>query len=99
MCTFDPARANQTMAPNLSNEQRLAYVVQELESLLDMLDGAEDCKWIYQSLIGLSILHKRLSQEWPSQRDQMQNWVLQLQILDPLRNGRWQDLEQSLALK
>ena len=98
ICTFDPAYADQTMAPDLSNEQRLAYVNHELESLLEMLDGAEDCKWIYQSLIELSLLYKRLSQTWPSQQDQMQNWVSQLEQLDPLRKRRWLDLKQSLDL-
>ena len=86
------------MIPNMGNEQRLVYVDQQIENLLDMLDGAEDCKWIYQSLIELSILRKRLSNEWPSQRDQIQGWLLQLHSLDPLRKGRWQDLERSLAL-
>ena len=98
MCTFDPAYASQTMAPGLSNEQRVAYVTREVESLLEMLDGAEDCKWIYQALIELSLLRKRLNGEWPMQKDQLQNWIHHLHSLDPLRKGRWQDLEQGLAL-
>ena len=99
MCTFDPAYANQTMAPGLSSEQRMAYVNREFESLLEMLDGAEDCKWIYQALIELSLLHKRLNGEWPMQKDQMQSWVRHLHDLDPLRKGRWQDLKQGLLLQ
>lgn len=98
MCAFDPAYASKSMVPNMSHEQILAYVNQQMEDLLDMLDGAEDCKWIYQSLIELSMLHKRLSKDWPSQKDQMRGWILHLQDLDPLRQGRWQDLKQSLAV-
>ena len=98
MCTFDPSYAAQSMAPNLTTEQRLAYVVREIENLADMLEFDEDCKWIYKSLIELSILHKKLSQQWPSSKDQLGIWLLQLKSLDPLRKGRWDDLEQSLAL-
>lgn len=97
MCTFNPKYAKQTMAPNLNNEQRLGYVAQEMDNLIDMLDGSEDCKWIYQSLIELCILHRRLCEGWPKQRDKMPDWILQLQTLDPLRSGRWQDLKESLA--
>lgn len=98
MCTFNPTYASQTMAPGLNNEQRVSYVNREIENLLDMLDGSEDCKWIYQSLIELSLLHKKLSQERPNQKDQMQSWIENLMELDPLRKGRWQDLERTLAL-
>lgn len=86
------------MIPNMSNAQKLVYVDHQIENLLDMLDGAEDCKWIYQSLIELSILRNFLSNDLPSRRDQIQGWLLQLHTLDPLRKGRWQDLERSLAL-
>jgi len=98
MSAFDPVYASNSMVPNMDNEQRLFYVDQQIGGLLDMLDGAEDCKWIYQSLIELSLLHRRLSEEWPSQKHQMKGWILQLHNLDPLRRGRWQGLEQNLAL-
>lgn len=98
ICTFDPSYAAQSMAPNLTTEQRLAYVVREIENLTDMLEFDEDCKWIYKSLIDLSILHRKLSQQWPNSKDQLGVWLLQLKKLDPLRMGRWDDLEQSLAL-
>ena len=98
MCTFDPSYAAQSMAPNLTTEQRLGYIAGEIENLVDMLEFDEDCKWIYKSLIGLSILHNNLSQQSPHRKDQLRDWVLKLKRLDPLRKGRWDDLEQSLSL-
>ena len=97
MCTFDPSYAAQSMAPNLTTEQRLAYIAGEIENLVDMLEFDEDCKWIYKSLIELSILHNKLSQQWPDRKDQLRIWVLRLKKLDPLRKSRWDDLERSLA--
>ncbi len=98
MCTFDPQYASESMAPLLTTEERLAYVEKEIANLLDMLDGAEDCEWIYKALLQLSILHRALDNKWPVQESRIHDWVSQLRILDPLRNGRWNDLEESLQL-
>lgn len=86
------------MAPTISNEQRLGYVSKEIENLLDMLDGAEDCKWIYQFLLQLSAIYKELSGEWPPERAKMSAWIAELHKLDPLRDGRWIDLRRNLDL-
>ena len=85
------------MAPDLSQDQRLDYVSKQIESLLDMLDGAEDCKWIYQSLLQLCLVHRDNSGTWPSQGQEMPKWVKELRTLDPLRAGRWTDLKKNLS--
>ena len=46
MCSLDPDTASQTMVPNFSNTERLKYIRQEIEVIEEMLDGAEDCKYI-----------------------------------------------------
>ena len=99
MCTFDPATAIQTMAPNLSNEDRLEYIEQETEAIEEMLDGAEDCKYIYQALIDCTLLRIRMKGEDMSKVDQqkIQGWLSELKSLDPLRKGRWLDFERSLS--
>ena len=98
MCNFDPEYASRSMASFLTTDERLRYVSKEFASLLDMLDGAEDCKWIYNALIQLSRLHRGLSDKWPVQEEQIYGWISQLRMLDPLRNGRWNDLEETLRL-
>ena len=94
LCTFEPRYAKDSMAPNLSTGERVQYVDLELEKVLDMLDGAEDCKWIYQALIHMSFLHWELTGTWSSFSLDLLLWAEELQKLDPLRLGRWKDLRE-----
>lgn len=94
--TFDPKYVDASIAPHLSLDQRLEYIGLEYSKVLEMLDGAEDCKWIYQSLIQISILYNTLSNDWPAPWDQIQSWIRELKRLDPLRIGRWHDIERGL---
>ena len=96
MSTFDPKYSADSMVPDLSVEERAEYVTQEIGRLQEMLDGAEDCKWIYQSLIGLSILQKSLRGRWPAGTSAIGHWVDELTKLDPLRAKRWADLRREL---
>ena len=94
MCTFDPIFASRSMTPNLSQYDRLAYIRSETDKLLEMLEDDRDCKWIYQALIQLAMLYKSTSGSWPVLPERIGTWVTSLQALDPLRHGRWADLEQ-----
>ena len=96
MSTLDPKYAADSMAPDLSEEERSEYVAQEIGRLQEMLDGAEDCKWIYQSLISLSMLQKRLVGMWPIGISEIVHWIDELTKLDPLRAKRWADLRREL---
>ena len=96
MSTLDPKYAAHSIAPDLSGEERVEYVTQEIGRLQEMLDGGEDCKWIYQSLISLSILYKSLRGKWPVGRGEIEHWVDELAKLDPLRANRWADLRRHL---
>ena len=94
MCTFDPAFASRSMAPNLSHYDRLFYIKSETDKLLEMLDDDRDCKWIYQALIQLAMLYRSTSGSWPVLAESISTWVASLQALDSLRHGRWADLKQ-----
>ncbi|KAF7588066.1 Rab geranylgeranyltransferase [Aspergillus hancockii] len=98
MSTFDPAVSGQTMAPNLNQPERLEYLRREVEEIQDMLDGAEDCKYIYQALIDCTLLASKVEGTM-SQGDQQQvlSWISELKKMDPLRRGRWLDMERSLC--
>ena len=98
MCTFDPATSGQTMAPNLSQSERLDYVRQEIEEIQDMLDGAEDCKYIYQALIDCTLLASKIKGTMSNDDQQkVLSWISELKEMDPLRRGRWLDFERSLC--
>ncbi|PWY87670.1 geranylgeranyl transferase type II alpha subunit [Aspergillus heteromorphus CBS 117.55] len=99
MCTFDPSVAGQTLAPNLSDSERLDYLRREIEEIQEMLDGAEDCKYIYQALIDCTMLSWKVEGREPSgePKTQVLGWLSELKKLDPLRHQRWLDFEQSLC--
>lgn len=82
------------------------YLRQELESVRGMLDGAEDCKFIYQALLELAPKYAAVTKhkvdmeddEASATPDEMEEWLDQLRKIDPLRAGRWNDLGKSLGL-
>lgn len=97
MCTFDPRYASQSLAPNLSNIERVEYLSKEIEKVIEMLDGAEDCKWIYQELINMTLLKKRLGGTGSEQDADVGTWLGELEKLDPLRARRWKDMRRDLV--
>lgn len=97
MCVFDPEVASRTMAPNLSTSERLQYLRNEIEAIQEILDGAEDCKYIYQALIECTLLVSKVAGQLSTQdREQILSWLSELKQLDPLRKQRWLDFEKAL---
>ncbi|KAI2708929.1 uncharacterized protein N7518_009066 [Penicillium psychrosexuale] len=97
MSVFDPPMAERTMAPNLSSSDRLEYIRNEIEEIQEMLDGAEDCKYIYQALIECTLLASKVEGSLSSEdRDQILSWLSEVKKLDPLRRERWLDFEKTL---
>ncbi|RHZ50059.1 Rab geranylgeranyltransferase BET4 [Aspergillus thermomutatus] len=98
MCTFDPSLSDQTMAPNLSDIERSEYLRRETDEIQDMLDGAEDCKYIYQALIDCTLLASKVEGTMSNtDKENILSWLSELKKLDPLRCGRWLDFEKSLC--
>lgn len=86
------------MVPDLTASERLTYVRGEIVKVRAMLDGAEDCKWIYQSLINLSVLYHKFNSTWFEEASHVNDYIDELVKLDPLRAGRWNDLKSQLML-
>lgn len=98
MTTLTDYVGHTTFTPNFKQEDRIDYVRRQLDVLRDMLDGAEDCKWIYDALIEYTTALCRMEQR-PPQHDEQQDcqaWLAELRKLDTFRNGRWNDLEKAL---
>ncbi|OQO08262.1 hypothetical protein B0A48_06132 [Cryoendolithus antarcticus] len=94
----DDARRTNILAAPISHATTTAYLEQEIASIEDMLDGAEDCKYIYQALLEYS---QRLHQLAKGSSDiveasKMASWLDEVRKLDLLREGRWLDLAVSL---
>jgi geranylgeranyl transferase type-2 subunit alpha len=97
MCTFDRDKASHSMAPNLSDEQRLSYLATEREYIEEVLEDAQDCKWPYQALIECTMLESKLKAGLQGEdQAKVREWLQKLQELDPLRRGRWTALARDL---
>lgn len=97
MACFDTSLSWRTMAPHLSQSERTEYLCDEIQAIEEMLDGAEDCKYIYQALIDCTMLLSKVRGSMPaSDQERVLGWLSELKKLDPLRSGRWLDLERTL---
>lgn len=98
MTTLTDYVGHATITQHFTQEDRVEYVTRQLAILKDMLDGAEDCKWIYDALIEYTMALCKMEERAPEQ-DESQDckaWLGELRKLDPDRCGRWDDLEKSL---
>jgi len=85
------------MAPELSDDERLSYVKAEQEFIEDLLEDAEDSKWVYQALMECALIEAKLTGVLSADvKSKIRAWLVKLKELDPLRSGRWADTEQSL---
>ncbi|EMF16928.1 protein prenylyltransferase [Sphaerulina musiva SO2202] len=96
---------------------RIQYLAREISNIRDMLDGAEDCKYIYQALLEYSRRFRELAERdrgggggggddekvstttnttTVASAEDLTGWLAELQKIDPLRQGRWRDLERKL---
>lgn len=98
MTTLTNPIGHATITPNFTNKDRTEYVTRQLANLTDMLDGAEDCKWIYSALIEYTLSLGKMENRplGPHEKQDCQAWLAELRSQDPDRSGRWDDLETSL---
>jgi geranylgeranyl transferase type-2 subunit alpha len=98
MTTLTDPVGHATITPNFTSEDRIEFLIRQLEVLKDMLDGAEDCKWIYDALIEYTLTLSRMEQRQLQidEKDDCSQWLTELRKLDTLRSGRWDDLELDL---
>ncbi|KAH8647250.1 hypothetical protein BX600DRAFT_420350 [Xylariales sp. PMI_506] len=96
-----------TIAPRMAVEERVGRVERELEEIRDLLEDYDDVKWIYEALLEYSLALEGLRRgasssaadddEVYASRQEIKGWLDKLRELDPLRNGRWHDVEKMLA--
>lgn len=97
LSTFDPDRCQQSMIPDLSVDDKLAGVQREQKFIQELLEDVDDCKWAYQALIECTMIEAKLNGVMsPDANKAVRKWLQQLKTLDPLRHGRWVDIEASL---
>jgi geranylgeranyl transferase type-2 subunit alpha len=91
--------SQQLVVQDLTNGERRRYYEREMEYIREILEDEEDCRWIYESLLGLAEAYLQVDAETELVKTtDMRAWLSELKRLDPLRRGRWQDLEKRLDL-
>ncbi|CAI6097154.1 unnamed protein product [Clonostachys chloroleuca] len=85
---------DQTIAPDLTDEERKSYIESEIVEIKDLLEDYEDIKWIYEALLEYTLAIDKLTKAAPSSQQDLSSWLGKLRTLDPMRAGRWSDLEK-----
>ncbi|QDS73924.1 hypothetical protein FKW77_007715 [Venturia effusa] len=99
MSTLDPECPNEDrIVLDLTLSDRLQYYDQEVERIAEITEDFDDCKWVYEALLQYSIDYSKLKGEPSSNEKDLRGWLERLQRLDPMRSGRWRELETSLQL-
>ena len=100
MLTLMSSDPELTILPNFTIEQRHEYAVQQIDDLKEMLEGAEDCKWIYLGLFEYTLTVCKLvgRDSTAEEKHDLRTWLNELKNLDPLRQGRWKAREVELGL-
>jgi len=93
---IEAGQTQRSIAPHLSRDQRQKYIDQEIDFIKDLAEDYTDVKWIYQALFEYTSLSSRLGANINDVRADRNDWLKKLQAMDPLRTGRWRDLEASL---
>ena len=89
-----------TITPAFTVEDRVTYVTRELVDIKDLLEDYNDVKLIYEALLEYTIYLCELEAREPDagEKAQLIEWVQKLRKLDPMRNGRWADVERDHQL-
>ena len=98
MTTLTDFVGHGTITPNFTMEERAEYITRQLVNLRDILDGAEDCKWVYNALLEYTIALCEIGERQPreDEKEDCRSWLAELRKLDPFRVGRWDDLNTFL---
>ena len=78
----------------------MTYVTREIDDIKDLLEDYQDSQLIYEALIDYTVALSQLEERQTTGEEKrcLKEWLAKLRELDPMRNGRWDDLETEYAL-
>ncbi|KAI0466063.1 hypothetical protein F4859DRAFT_336158 [Xylaria cf. heliscus] len=87
-----------TITPNLTAEEKISILNQEVEFIKDLLGDFPNIKWPYEALLEYTLALRRLQ---PDTKDEEEGsdpnfWLAKLRKLDAMQTGRWDDIERDL---
>ncbi|CAG8973697.1 hypothetical protein HYALB_00006968 [Hymenoscyphus albidus] len=99
MTTLTDSVRHATITSNFTQEDRIGYLTRQLSILKEMLEDADDCKWIYDALIEYTMSLSQMEQRQldKDETEDCKLWLSKLRVLDRLRGGRWDDLDKELS--
>ncbi|KAF6832178.1 protein prenyltransferase alpha subunit repeat protein [Colletotrichum musicola] len=88
------------IAPSLTKEERIEYVKREIEDIRELLEDYDDVPGIYKALLSYVRVLPKLEERPLSdgETQDLKAWMAQVRRLDPMRSGRWSDLEKECGL-
>ncbi|KXX75003.1 Geranylgeranyl transferase type-2 subunit alpha [Madurella mycetomatis] len=88
-----------SFTPGLTVKDRVTYLTREIAEIKDLLEDYKDVQLIYEGLFDYTLYICQLEGRQPdaSERADLVAWLGKLKELDPMRKGRWVDLERDMA--
>ncbi|AEO71295.1 uncharacterized protein THITE_2123493 [Thermothielavioides terrestris NRRL 8126] len=88
------------MTRGIAAGDRAAYLAREIDEIKELLEDYPDVKLIYEALFEYTLYLCQLEDRQPTadERADLAAWLAKLKELDPMRNGRWADLERECGL-
>lgn len=83
----------QSITPALTVGEKITYLKREIDEITDLSEDYDDVKWIYEALLEYTLALNRL-EDSSDGAGNLQTWLTKLRTLDPMRVGRWKDVEQ-----
>nr|XP_036584108.1 Geranylgeranyl transferase type-2 subunit alpha [Colletotrichum truncatum]KAF6793497.1 Geranylgeranyl transferase type-2 subunit alpha [Colletotrichum truncatum] len=88
------------IAPNIPQEEKAAYVKREIDDIKELAEDYDDIVGIYKALLDYTralpqIEGRQLSDD---ETEDLKTWMAKVRQLDPMRSGRWSDLERECGL-
>ncbi|KAI1434029.1 hypothetical protein GGR50DRAFT_449347 [Xylaria sp. CBS 124048] len=93
-----------TITPNLTHEQKISYLEQEIEFIKDLLEDFETIKWPYEALLEYTLTLLKLRRpgslgdgdDGQEEDSHPKYWLAKLRKLDAMQTGRWDDVEREI---
>ena len=89
-----------TIAPDMDIRNKVFHVRREIDEIKDLLEDFARVKWIYGALLEYTLALARLEKDTArtdGELSDIKTWLAKLRTLDPMRTGRWNDVERQIG--
>ncbi|KPM44922.1 hypothetical protein AK830_g1619 [Neonectria ditissima] len=90
----------QTITRFMNPREKVVYLRHEIDEIKDLLEDYDNIKWIYEALLEYKLVLMGLENtgRGAGESGDVRTWLAKLRDLDPLRAGRWNDVERQINL-